>query len=225
MKKQLNETEVKISPSIIELIHARIDDLERYSDVLIYKEVEKIKIPLELIPFLLLYICLNFDCMEQSYKKKRDLLLKSAKYCARKFSHTENTNDYFFKYCMKKCNLIMTHQTIPTGPQLADVKNVINLYDRTFYQTGKVGQNNDLSEEEELFSEDNDVLHKEQKMTTSNIPQLDGNDDLSEDSLSEEGDISSYLMKTEVSNEEHDVIPSNISQMDGNDDFSDEEIK
>ena len=85
----------------------------------------------------------------------------------------------------------MTHHGMPTGTQLAQIKNIINMYDVTFYQTEgnqKMGQKNPLFEEEDvtLMIKECNMLHEEQRKISSDVPQVDGTVDLSEDDLSEE---------------------------------------
>ena len=123
--------EDELNLNILELIRERINYLESYEDIPTDKENQEVmidKIPSELIPYLILFICLNFDCINQSYHKRKALLLKSAEYCARKFSQIQNTRNYFFTYCIKKSKIAMTHHGMPTGTQLAQIKNVIKMY-------------------------------------------------------------------------------------------------
>ena len=223
---------VELSSNDLELIRKKINHLENYVDAPTFEENNEVKIskfPPDIIPFLLLYICLNFNCIKQNHYKRKALLLRSAKYCARKFYQKHNSRNYFFTYCMKKYDTALTHQTVPTSSQLDQIKNVVSIYDATFYQTEgsqKLVQKSIPSEEEvnPLLIEENDMLHDQDKMNTSDILQVDGTIDLSEDALSEEENISQFIIQN-VLNGEYNAIPSNIPQVDGMDDFSEEEVK
>ena len=129
---------------------------------------EKKQIPLNLIPFLMMFVFLNHEC---KIKNHYHSILKSARYCARKFE-MKHTNQYFVKYCSRKINKIIDNQEMPNDAQLASIEGVLNLYDKTFYDTGNILQldgNDDLSDQEEsipvqtcLYS----VNCEEQKIST-----------------------------------------------------------
>ena len=93
------------------------------------------KIPLQLIPYLALFICLNLDCLLKHSNLSKDTILDTARHCARKFEVKQQGTNYFFNYCNKQIHKQIGLQRKPSGPQLALIKTIVSLYDKTFYET------------------------------------------------------------------------------------------
>ena len=123
---------------------------------------------METIPFLTLFILLNYDCITSSWEKPKqisgDCILKSANYCAKKFINSDQIDqDHFVRYCIKQAKSMIKDEPIPNKEDKADLKRILKVYDQMYY-----------SKVEEIV-EHSDA--EDQSICEYTIPQFDGGND------------------------------------------------
>ena len=161
---------VKISKSVLHLIRERtkelkqkleleqkLEEIQRVKQICLSKSFQTEIIPTETIPFFVMFILLNYDfMMNQQLEtwqkmnrkiaiKSKTCILKTAKYCARKFTKNqqEDKKDYFLRYCLKKASTIIQDQPLPDIDEKASMQRTLNVYDQMFYNSGKQDGSND----------------------------------------------------------------------------------
>ena len=94
-------------------------------------------IPCDLIPFLTMFILLNFgdmmnqeseQCLLRSHMQVMDVrtcILKSAKYCARKFAKVDqqNNDEYFIRYCTRMASSFIQDEPVPSVQEASTMKS------------------------------------------------------------------------------------------------------
>ena len=146
-KKQISETELI-------LIKERICQIEQYSQQQTSSLCTKVPIQQtrfkEMIPFVMMYIFLNFDCiwptkscrstsnLLELEKKEIDLkksILKLAKECANKFDKMDYLQDkqYFSNYCSRKLRQCFHIEPRSNADEKASAKNILDAFDKMFY--------------------------------------------------------------------------------------------
>jgi hypothetical protein len=183
--KKIKLPENKSSKPIIKeyfhLIEDRIDQLEKLeknSNETVTPQSRNYPkyITSDLIPFLTMYILLNFGDMinqesEQSFlrshvkvKDVRTCILKSAKYCARKFDKVDQTNkdEYFIRYCTRMASNFIQDEPVPSVKEASTMKSILRVYDQMYYHR-------DVQDE----SSDRDGFVP----LSNHIPQCDGGND------------------------------------------------
>jgi hypothetical protein len=141
-------------------------------------------IPSDLIPFLTMFILLNFcdmineeseQCFLRSHMQVRDVrtcILKSANYCARKFDKVDQPNkeEYFIRYCSRMASSFIKEEPVPSVQEASTMKSILRVYDQMYYRRDVQDESSDI---------DGNVLLSNQ------IPQFDGGND-SQSSYDEE---------------------------------------
>ena len=192
-QKDRKKTEVLYS-QYVNLIKERIKQIEFNEAIYRIPEVQMKKIiPLHLIPYLALFICLNLECFinHSHITLSRNKIIDSAKYCARKFEVKQQDNNYFYNYCNRKISKQFGNQSKPIRSQLELIKTVVSLYNKTFYQTEKelkIDYNETSDQEHTTSFETKDHLHMDDEddeaivfYEANSFLQADGNEDVSDD--------------------------------------------
>jgi hypothetical protein len=95
--KETRDNENQVSFEILKLIKEKINQLEITEDLhsleMMKSAIEKKRIPLDLIPYLMMFIFLNHDSIIDNQLRRKSIM-KSARYCARKFEMRQK-NQYF----------------------------------------------------------------------------------------------------------------------------------
>ena len=170
-KNQLPAKGIKVSATNLILIKKRISQLEtlnqeeesHFNQSEIIKESKNI----DLIPFNMMYLFLNYDyfiststskmkvnLIEQA-RKGTDLkksILKSAKDCAKHFDNKTNQDQKrnFSVYCSNKVKKILKLKTIPNIDDMDKIQNKLDSFDKIFYVNQEVGDHDQVSSEEVL---------------------------------------------------------------------------
>ena len=200
-KSQEKRKSSRVSKVNLDLVKERIIILEL--PVFVNQDKVQEQISVETIPFLTLFLLLNYDCITSSWKKPKQTSghcpLKSADYCAKKFINSDKIDpDYFVKYCIKKAKGIIKGEPIPNEEDKADMKRIITVYDQMYYNRVEEtedqesqGKNSNHTRKEQLNkserSEGQDQIQQDQGYIFEErlIPQLDGGIDI-ESSCDEE---------------------------------------
>ena len=100
---------------------------------------------------------------EQAIKSK-NCILKTAEYCARKFSENQQQDkkDYFLRYCLKKASTLIQDQPLPNTDEKASMQRTLDVYDQMYY-----------NEETQDRIKDSDEPPNQDQV----IPQFDGGND------------------------------------------------
>ena len=182
-------------------------------------------VPSETIPFVMMFIFLNYDVIFKSislearrnlskFNKKQNFLrrsiMKAANVCAKKFCITNHglEDEYFSAFCSKKLKPILPNISVPSTQASNSNENILDIFEQMFYSH--------QLESETFHSSDNDVFEdlirkKEERISlhqlddgsnyTCKIPQLDGN-------ISESSEDDEKIAKTlfAVKCEENEIV-------------------
>ena len=192
----------EISKEMLHLIKYRISQIECNRMTSIRKSVQhsvkepQQRIPLDLIPFLMFYILLHYDSLinpkslkrtkmsKKQVKNSKDLILKTANYCARKFVNPQHQTKkhYFLDYCIKKAGKLNKAEVVLKTEKRASFQSILNVFDRVFYNEQE-NVNSDACDQTNFllsqFDEENDLDFDESVQSTGNIviPPFDGGND------------------------------------------------
>ena len=173
-----------LSKDVLHVVNKRIDQLEK-SDHRKEESFHNLKhenrIPVGLIPFLLMYVFLNhkfnYDIKldRQGNKVSKENILKSAEYCARKFSSTDKLrNDKsFLRFCNKRIQSVLKKRSIPDAESNEGIQNILNVYDNIFYKTENYEYQGDFDDEEEK-PRDYSKLYQHKNKNNQDDQQLSG---------------------------------------------------
>ena len=104
-------------------------------------------VPSETIPFVMMFIFLNYNCiyicsshedtnMFKEAKKEATQwrsILKLAKTCSKKFEQSgKDEGQFFSRYCSKKMHKLMKLQSIPSSIEMASINKIIETYEKMF---------------------------------------------------------------------------------------------
>ena len=93
-------------------------------------------------------------------KKRKEInierkIIASANFCANKFLHVEETDDYMLGYCKKKISNLMKIKSLPNVGRSSSTKSVLTVFDKLFYnvneadnQLSQIDGNTDISGED-----------------------------------------------------------------------------
>ena len=173
-----------LSKDVLHVVNKRIDQLEK-SDHRKEESFHNLKhenrIPVGLIPFLLMYVFLNHKFNDdikldrQGNKVSKENILKSAEYCARKFSSTDKLrNDKsFLRFCNKRIQSVLKKRSIPDAESNEGIQNILNVYDNIFYKTENYEYQGDFDDEEEK-PRDYSKLYQHKNKNNQDDQQLSG---------------------------------------------------
>ena len=173
-----------LSKDVLHVVNKRIDQLEK-SDHRKEESFHNLKhenrIPVGLIPFLLMYVFLNHKFIDdrklnrQGNKVSKENILKSAEYCARKFSSTDKLrNDKsFLRFCNKRIQSVLKKRSIPDAESNEGIQNILNVYDNIFYKTENYEYQGDFDDEEEK-PRDYSKLYQHKNKNNQDDQQLSG---------------------------------------------------
>ena len=122
------------------------------------------EIPVDLIPFLFMYIFMNYEsfCIinDEKYKfntmegkrkcYEQENILKLAKYCAKKFesNDTQTSEEYFITYCSKQIQKVFQDESVLNSEDYSSMKKVLSAYDIMYYKTLNRVDQNQISEDQ-----------------------------------------------------------------------------
>ena len=154
------------------LIENRIDQLEKLEEksnkpVTPQSKTYHKYIPSDLIPFLTMFILLNFgdminqeseQCFLRSHiqiKDVRTCILKSANYCARKFDKPDqpNKDEYFIRYCIRMASSFIQDEPVPSVQEASTMKSILRVYDQMYYQRDVQDESSDIDGHEPLSNQ------------------------------------------------------------------------
>ena len=221
IKVKTNIKQKCLDRNILQLVVIKIDQLESTSKTNQpaniseergdHKKSESI-IPDHLIPFLLMFIFLNYgsivspvDQLNRKESNSKDSIVKTAEYCARKLSKKQHEPNYFLKYCSKRLHKVLKDEPIPNLKNSESIQNILDVYDNVYYGSDDYQDQNQINEDQEKdvnqheikeyqnllkqaekqFCEDHINLVENENKSPFVIPQLDGLDD----SESEDGEL------------------------------------
>ena len=178
----------------IRLIELDRMDFIRETEQNLVKSTRK-GIPLNLIPFLTLYVLMNHDCFinpklqkgqKTTMKRMRnaeEMILKTANNCANKFIKPEMQirKQDFLNYCIKKASKLNRTEQVPDREERASLQTILDVFDKVFYKKEESSKRYDSDDSEQL-------------MDNGFIPRCDGEVDLSFDSDESDRSIDKFVI-------------------------------
>ena len=180
----------------LKLIKEKISQLEPCSGeevlVLSGKKKTEERSYLDLIPFIMMYIFLNYQCFNSNIGwgktfyslkdeiKKAELkitILNVAKVCTRKNNHFSNEKDKmnFLKYCSKKVQKILNLKLTPNKDEIVSIQSKVDAFEKMFYFDQEIDHSPQIPDCDVDLSDDTEsVLSQNLSIHDYIIPQMDG---------------------------------------------------
>ena len=190
----INTKSIKNTDDILLLLNKRIKQLEslmKLQTANLDKKVDQHslhhKIPLDLIPFFLMYVFLNHDkimkfddklkrfARKQSHFSTKDII-KSASQCARKFINESQmkSENKFVRYCNKKVDKLLGRESSQSIQNNEGILNILRVYDEFYYKSEINGQDDVLNKESQSFCiEDNKEMEDPEEIRIEVEDQMD----------------------------------------------------
>ena len=180
LRTKLTKSIKKLSDTHLKLLNEKIHQLENI-------EVEEPSItigcssnqkptfiPSDVIPFAMMFIFLNYDCIYSSitYKNVTNLMefekkeyglkksiLNQAKYCARKFSNMNYQKEkrYFSTYCSQKIKEVLDIRSISSENEKASRQDTLDVFDKMYYSNPYFEDQNQITR---CSASDNDIFEE-----------------------------------------------------------------
>ena len=167
----------QISPTVFKLINAKIKQLEDEIQEPLICSSEDDPSHIELVPFIMMYIFLNYEfvfslktkiiktnLLDQARKEAnvKKSILKLAKSCAGKFENGKDTKEkhYFAKFCSKRLQKMLNLKSMPSSNTMIENEKTLDAFNKMYYNDQEFCESDqsDCYTSQSVLNENNDLF-------------------------------------------------------------------